>query len=172
MALLPQAGPPSPQGGQAHCRAVQKPSFKRVLRVTATQRAALLLLLHVGGEIGPSCSSRLLIPHVPAPDEGSCPWQGWSWVLAIQMPLPGSEAAWLLVVPRGGCLPLRSWRRKLGFAASEGEDAEMFEGSVLWRGEALLLPVSSRSKLMCLATMLVGKTLPLLQGEETVVYSV
>ena len=94
--------------------------------------AALFLLLHVGGGISLSCSCPLLIPHAPAPTEGFCPWQGWSQALGIQMALPGSEASWLLVVPRGGCPPLRSWRRKLGFAASEEEDTEMFEGSLLW----------------------------------------
>lgn len=57
----------------------------------------------------------------PYPTKGFCPQQGQRWGPAIQMAWPGSE-----VVPRGGCPSLRAWRRKLGFAASEGEDMEVF----------------------------------------------
>lgn len=134
MALLPRASPLSLQVVQVRCRAAaQKPSCKSVLvcgshteGMRGDEAAAALLFLHAGGGIGPSCSCPLLIPHRPTLTKGFCPRQGWRWASAIQMALPGSEALWLPVVPRRGCPLLRSWRRKLGFAASEGEDAEMF----------------------------------------------
>lgn len=90
----------------------------------------------------------------------------------IQMAQPLSGTSLLLLVPRGACPPLHFWRRKLGFATSEEEEVEVFKGSLLWCGEALLLPVSSKSSLVCLATTLVGIMIPLLEGKETVIYSV
>lgn len=126
------------------CRAAaQKPSCEGMLWVAATRgtrggkvAAALLLLLHLSGGIGPSCSCPLLIPHTPAPTEGFCPRQGWRCAPAIRMASPSSAASHLPVVPRGGSALLEEeaglCRRRGGghgdilrkpFVASQGSSA-------------------------------------------------
>lgn len=173
MALLPQASPLSLQEAQGHCRgdAQKLILHKRAMGSSHTEgtcrgeAAAALLLLYVGSGICPSYSCLLLIPHAFIPTKGRDRARLWPsrWPHQAQS-LCGWWSPGKAVL---SALGEGSWGLAQGRRRTQRCLKEAFCGEV--RLSYFLCPPGAA---WCLATTLVGKMLPLLQGEEIVVDSV